>query len=268
MHRDAGEQRPRLGGRKVPGDGGSGANTAQREARRNERVRRHGSHRRQDRVDDHLLVAHDRPEKPAVSRRVPTEGCSRLVHGGPRRDGAVASERMGERKLGLEQSHTAGGEVETTEERRRHRERMGGGADVVQEPRKGQLLGAAASAGGRSTLQHDDPETCGRKDDRPRETVRSRTDDQGVGLVAHACDDWVAFFGRLRSGPVTVCPTLRTAELYQTLRHFAHCRCESTHTIDCSTTGFSSPRWWPSAVIVSTQNCASFRCPPRPSAAS
>ena len=33
------------------------------------------------------------------------------------------------------------------------------------------------------------------------ETVRSRTDDQGVGLVAHACDDCVAFFGRLRAAP-------------------------------------------------------------------
>ena len=167
VHRDAGEQRPRLGGRKCPamaeaertplsakpaGTSGCGG-TARIDDRTASTItfswRTIGPKSRRYRDTSRPRdAAVSSTEAPATTARSPPSGWANA-------------------ELGLEQSHTAGGEVETTEERRRHRERMGGGADVVQEPRKGQLLGAAASAGGRSTLQHDDPETCGRKDDRP-----------------------------------------------------------------------------------------------------
>ena len=71
--------------------------------------------------------------------------------------GPAPIQRMGIGHLRLQQPDAARHKVEALEEGRGQRQRMGRRADVVLEPWKRQLLGAAASARAAGTLQDKNP---------------------------------------------------------------------------------------------------------------
>ncbi len=94
--------------------------------------------------------------------------------------GTVPIERVGERHLGPAKLHAEPLEVELEEERREGCHGLDGRADVVVEPRQGELLGSTPSARDGRPLEHLHPESGACQHQRGRQTIRPGSDDDGV----------------------------------------------------------------------------------------
>jgi len=99
---------------------------------------------------------------------------------GEDRPGAVVAERVGERHLGPQQLHAEPLEVEIEEERRQGRHGLDCRADVVVEPRQGELRGSATSAGDAGPLEHLHAQAGACQHERGRQAIGAGSDHDDV----------------------------------------------------------------------------------------
>ena len=166
-----------------------GPNRAQRSPRRR---RDPAEQRRRELVP----LLDERLDQPPVGGAVAAELLDRLVERALEHDRRPVVERMRGRRAGM---YPLDRQVERAEERRADRQRQHTRADVVQEPGQRQLLGVQAAAEVIGGLAHLDLHALLSQDDRRREPVRPRADDEGA---AHARRD--------RSAGPSACPPCRT----------------------------------------------------------
>ena len=176
----AGEQGPRP----LPAEGGrearGGPEPPEGEPRHHERMARRAERRRQHIVGELSPDANERRMKPPpviAPRAQPVRG--RVERALQDRGGAVVERvRQGRRRLDPRESQV--GQREGAEERRGEGERVDRGADVVGEPRQGELVGPEAATHRRLRFPEQRPDPGARQGDRGREPVGTRPDNHGV----------------------------------------------------------------------------------------
>ena len=145
----------------------------QPESRERERMTRHVDDWLQEFAPELVGIAHQRTEQRAPGAPVRAEGVGRIDHRSLEDGRATAIERMGDRRVRLDQLDAARGQIDRCEERRCQGQRQDRGADVVLEAWERQLGGARSAAGRRGRLVDTDRAPCTGQGDRGGQPVRS-----------------------------------------------------------------------------------------------
>ena len=122
-------------------------------------------------------VAHERLEQAAVGTLVGPEPGRGPRHRALQHHRGPVVQRMRERGRRVDELETVTCQRQGAQERRGERQRLHRGARVVHQPRQRQLGGAAASAERLRALQHTYGVARPRHDDRSRQPVGARPDD-------------------------------------------------------------------------------------------
>ena len=152
----------------------------QTEPRHRERVARDAQERPERILRELVPVRDERRDEPAIGSAVGAEPLDGALEGSLQHDGGAVVERVRHRRIGLDPLEALPRKVERAQERRGRAHRMERRADVVSEPRKRQLGGAAAPADGLVRFVDDDASSASRELDRCAEPVGSGADDDGV----------------------------------------------------------------------------------------
>ena len=136
----------------APDQGRDGQDAAGAVPGHDQRVRGRAAQRLEQGGADVIGMPGQRAHQPPVGTAVGAQAGGGLRHRAEHQRRAAAVERVGELDLRPGQLHAPCGQVEALEEWRRLGQRVRGGADVVPEPRQGQLLGPAAAADDLRTL--------------------------------------------------------------------------------------------------------------------
>jgi len=139
-----------------------------------------GPERCEDGGDDLSHVSHEWCEDPAVLESVWAKTCCSFVDRTHHGAGAPSVERMGERHVWRAELHALSLEVDTAEERGFHEKGVDRRTYVVEVARKRELLRSASATRGVGSLVDVDDKTCPGQGQRCSQTVRARSDDDGV----------------------------------------------------------------------------------------
>ncbi len=180
------EQRAGLGRRERTSEHRRREPGAQPEGGQLERVAGHAQQRTEDVVGEIGEVGLQRPEDPTPPAAVDAETRCGLDHVTAQHAGRAVLERVGDVDLGPAPAQPVLGQRERPEVGRGDAERVDGRADVVQDPRLGQLGGAGAAAELGGGLEHGDRHPLLSQGHPGREAVGSRADDDRATTSAHA----------------------------------------------------------------------------------
>ena len=136
--------------------------------------------RAEDLRQERFRLAEEGADQPLVGLGVLTKSARRFVEGLAKDHRRLSIERVRNRRAGLDPAQPIVGKREPREVRRQDPERMRSGADIVVEPRQGELGGTGSTADRLGCLEHQHRCAVTRQLDRGRETVRAAPDDDGV----------------------------------------------------------------------------------------
>ena len=127
-----------------------------------------------------VVLPDERLDQLPVGRPVRSEPGGRRLDRPLERDSGSVVQRMREERIGVDELQSVLRKRQLSEERRSGRRRMDRGTDVVHESGLGQLCRAGPSSNGLRALDDQRRAACARHRDRRGETVRARSDDDGV----------------------------------------------------------------------------------------
>src|SRR5438105_7089686 len=181
MRREAGEQSSRAhAAERHASEEARGERAGKAEPRHDEGMPRNADERSERVRGEIVPLRYEWRDQPSIRARVGAEVRRRRIDRALEKNRGAVIERVRERRGRLDPFQSLAREIELAKERRRGAQRMERRADIVHEPREGQLGGAAAAADRVVRFVDRDRVAFARELDSSRQPVRPAADDGGV----------------------------------------------------------------------------------------